>query len=132
MGGEGGRVLPAKTGDRAAQMTRNDFMDKWAGTPCPGCGKLATDIHHVHKRRIKKYEKELYDYCNVCPACNSCNTNETWDFQVACSLFIFRELQFLGYDNPPKAVVDWDENGPWIVKGLPTHFWEAERLWRKG
>jgi len=104
-------------------------MMKFAGCPCPGCGKVATDVHHVHKRRIKHYEKELYDDCNVCPACNACNCNETWEFQVACSLFIFKRLQMLGVDNPPEAVRAWDEEGPWIVKELPSHFYEAEKRW---
>ena len=111
---------------------RDRFMRTFYGSSCPGCGRLATDVHHVHKRRIKKYEDELYDFANVCPACNACNINETWEFQVACSLFIFRQLESLGFDNPPERVREWDEEGPWIVKGLPSHFWEAEKLWGAG
>ena len=109
-------------------MNRDDFMRQWDNPRCPGCGAMATDVHHVFKRRIKRFEKELYDECNVAPACNSCNCNETQDFQLECALFIFRQLEAEGFD-PPRRVREWDRGGPWRVKGLPKHFYEAERVW---
>ena len=80
------------------------------------------------RRRCEGCGGDLYHECNVAPACNSCNCNETQDFQLECALFIFRQLEMAGFD-PPRRVREWDREGPWRVKGLPGHFYEAERVW---